>query len=135
VISPSSKTHPTEISFALWTWYMVASLIFLNWFLAFWTWLRIRQNPIYIFTFSRIFQLPLLSCITITRLMRLKATFKAEGGSTRTLDIPQSKIRKLNTRITAWLRTPSDHLIIIRESFIMKFMIVLQIISSHKFFK
>lgn len=117
--SPFSQAHPAKVMFALCTSHMIAALTFFNGFFAFGTLFGVCHNPCNVFRFCRVFKIPLLSYLTFTRFMRFLPTFEAKSRATIALNITNSKISGFNAKIAPWLRTPSDHFIIISKSFTM----------------
>lgn len=104
---------------------MVTSLVLLDWLTAFLgrTVLRISNHPIDILRIGTILDLPFFSNGASTRFMRVSATFKAVEMSTTAQDLSPREVSRFNSVDTAWLRTPSNTLIVISEGFAMKLLV------------
>jgi len=111
---PFAKTNPTKIMFTCSTRHMITSLVFLYRSFAFRTTFRVCHNPCHILWLCIIFFIPFRCNITITRLVRLLTTWKAESIATCTVYKINCAINSsFKTNLTPLLWAPFYWLIII----------------------
>ena len=127
MVFPFVKTNPTEFMFTRSTSHMIATLIFLNLPLTRWTRFRVCHNPLKIRTLSSVFLLPLLSTLTVCRLMRLQTTKKAKWSSAFAFNIRRNWVNVfLITKLTTFNWTPFNALVVVGVRFAKPFPVALK---------
>lgn len=103
---------------------MVAPLILLDGSTTFGAIFGVRRNPDYILGFCRIFHIPLFCDLTRARFVTERTAGKAKRSATfagNVLGPLRAGIGAFETVFAAWLRTPPDRLVVVRETFAKPF--------------